>query len=575
MISCLYLRSASAAAPLRIGVLIDGFRLSRAFRQVLQDIQASDFARLELVVLNCQPQTTIAPPKNRFSRYLRLLLNSSFRQALLYSAYQKWDQRNAKHPHPLEEVDVTDVLGNIPRLDVVPITKRFVHRFPPESIAALRAHNLDVLLRFGFNILRGEVLQAARYGIWSFHHGDNDFYRGGPAMFWEVVENNPCSGVILQVLNEKLDDGYILCKSLFATALGLSRNRNVVDPFWGTTHLVIRKLRELHECGWHSVQQHAVPPAEYRGRSAIYRVPTNYQMLKWLAPKISRKLMARPFRRDVIVYWRIALRRSDSQRLLTDPAEQWSNHKWLASPRGHFYADPFLFKDEGQVWIFFEDYLYGTERGRIACAAVQPDLSIGPIIPCLELPHHLSYPAVFRHDGAIYMVPESSSNNTVDLYRAVDFPAAWKHEKTLFRQRAVDTTPLYRNGRWYFFTTLCDTPGAAVFSALFSSNELTGEWVQHPCSPISTDVRGARSAGAIQQSDGRLYRIVQDCSENYGRRLHVREILELTPSSYRERHIRSVEPDWEKGLSGVHTYTFCNGIEAVDAMNFQPRRSIL
>ena len=68
------------------------------------------------------------------------------------------------------------------------------HRFPPGAIAALLSHDLDVILRFGFNILRGEVLTSARYGIWSFHHGDNEFYRGGPPLFWEVVEDNPCSG---------------------------------------------------------------------------------------------------------------------------------------------------------------------------------------------------------------------------------------------------------------------------------------------------------------------------------------------------------------------------------------------
>src|SRR5690348_627661 len=148
MISSLYLRSASAAPPLRIGVLIDGFKLSRAFRQVLIDIQSSNFARLEVVVLNCQPSSPAAASKGRFSRYLRLLLNSGSRQTLLYSTYLKWDQRNSQHSQPLEEVDVTDVLGNIPPLDVLPITKRFVQRFPPESIADLRAHTLHVLLRF-------------------------------------------------------------------------------------------------------------------------------------------------------------------------------------------------------------------------------------------------------------------------------------------------------------------------------------------------------------------------------------------------------------------------------------------
>ena len=36
--------------------------------------------------------------------------------------------------------------------------------------------------------LRGEI---ARHGVWSYHHGDNRFYRGGPPGFWEVMEDQP------------------------------------------------------------------------------------------------------------------------------------------------------------------------------------------------------------------------------------------------------------------------------------------------------------------------------------------------------------------------------------------------
>jgi len=50
------------------------------------------------------------------------------------------------------------------------------------------------------------------------HHGDNDYYRGGPAYFWEVYERNPLSGAILQVLTEHLDAGMVLCKGQFATS---------------------------------------------------------------------------------------------------------------------------------------------------------------------------------------------------------------------------------------------------------------------------------------------------------------------------------------------------------------------
>jgi hypothetical protein len=575
MISSFYLKSGSRERPLRIGVFVDGFELCNAFRSVLTDIQLSDFARLELVVVHDQTSAAVPPPRNKLFRYLRLLIDPDLRRSILYGLYSKLDRRYAEAPDPLESIDCTDILGSCPRLDVTPIAKRFVHRFPADAVAALRSHDLDVIVRFGFNILRGDVLTAARHGVWSFHHGDNDYYRGGPAMFWELVEDNPLSGVILQVLTEKLDDGHVLCKTLFATERGLWRSRNVFSPYWGSTHFVIRKLHELHEMGWDAVKKRAVPSAPYNGKTAIYRAPTNLQMLKWLAPKITRKVLGRPFRREKIPHWRICLRRSESPQMLLDPNAKWADYKWLPSMPGHFYADPVLVKCEGQVWLFFEDYNYGERRGRINCAPIQPDLSVGPVTPCLDLPYHLSYPLVFHDDGETFMIPESASNKTVELYRATNFPVSWKLEKTLFKGAAVDTTPFYRDGIWYFFTTLSEPAGNAAFGALFYANDLTGEWVLHRDSPIATDVRDARSAGAIEKVGERILRPVQDSSENYGRRMHVNEILELTPDIHRERRLHSIEPDWDNGLKGVHTYGFCAGIEVMDAVSSENRSEVI
>jgi hypothetical protein len=35
----------------------------------------------------------------------------------------------------------------------------------------------------------------------------------------------------------------------------------------------------------------------------------------------------------------------------------------------------------------------------------------------VERDHHLSYPFVFSHDGAVYMIPETSAANRVELLR--------------------------------------------------------------------------------------------------------------------------------------------------------------
>lgn len=575
MISSLYLHSKSQNRPLRIGVLVDGFRLSASFRQVLVDIAHSDFANLELVVVNAAANAPSKVHSGELSRYASLLRDPMRRSAVLYSMFQRLNVRQRlAGPDPLEIVDCADILGNCSRLEVLPITKRFVHRFPPDAITAIQTYKIDVMLRFGFNILRGEVLTSARFGVWSFHHGDNDHYRGGPAHFWEVVEDNPVSGVVLQVLNEKLDDGMVICKSIFSSERGLWPNRNRFRPYWGSTHFVIRKLHQLHERGWDSVRKDAVAPAPYRGKSEIYRSPTNTQMLRWLAPALGRKVAGRlnPMRREQMYHWRICLRKSNP--FVPSTAGSASRFKWLESPRGHFYADPFLCDRGGQMWLFFEDYHYGDKRGRISCAPIGADLSVGPARTCLDLPYHLSFPNVFQHGGESFMIPESSANQSVELWRATDFPYSWKFEKKLFSGSLVDTVPVLHHGRWYFFTSLCATPGNAAFGALFSADDLTGKWEHHPASPICTDVRSARSAGAIIKSGDRIFRPVQDCGESYGRRMHVEEILELTPDSYRSHRCYSIEPDWERGLAGTHTYGLCAGIEVRDAVRFVSRSEV-
>src|SRR5215472_2124555 len=131
-------------------------------------------------------------------------------------------------------------------------------------------------------------------------------------------------------------------------------------------------------------------------------------------------------------------------------------------------------------------------------------------------------------------------DGTVELWRASNFPFSWKLEKVLFRGPLVDRTPLSHNSRWYFFTAFSERDSKPGFGGLFTAETLTGEWERHAECPISTDCRYARSAGPILQVRGRLLRPVQDCTENYGRRIHVQEILELSPDAYCDRHVHSI-----------------------------------
>jgi hypothetical protein len=235
-----------------------------------------------------------------------------------------------------------------------------------------------------------------------------------------------------------------------------------------------------------------------------------------------------------------------------------------------------LFEKDRKIWLFFENYPYLDKIGMIACAEVLRDGVISDSRTVLAPGHHLSYPFVFQHRGEIYMLPESGADQTVKLYRADPFPDRWSLEKVLFKgARAVDPTLWVEDGIYWFFVTIVDPPEAGPQLFLFYADSLTGEWKYHPSNPICSDVGFARGAGRIFGENGRRIRPSQDHSHGYGCACHFRQILELTKHSYREASLGSIEPAWEKGLTGTHTYNRSGTFEVIDANRPLPLSKLL
>ena len=92
------------------------------------------------------------------------------------------------------------------------------YSYNSEEIKKIKNLNLDVIIRGGSGILKGDILNVCKIGIFSFHHGDNDFYRGGPPGFWEVYNQEPSTGFIIQRINEVLDNGDVIFKGNIPTS---------------------------------------------------------------------------------------------------------------------------------------------------------------------------------------------------------------------------------------------------------------------------------------------------------------------------------------------------------------------
>ncbi|MGB8260447.1 MAG: hypothetical protein WCE75_08855, partial [Terracidiphilus sp.] len=330
----LFLHSASPNPPLRVGLLLDGPVQPAWVAEVLEDLTRCDFVRVALVVYNGE----------RAGRPRRGPDTALDRRSLLFNLYARWDRAGLNpEEDPFRPTDLSRLLKDLDSIEVVPERRRFVHRFAEPDIERIRERNLDVLLRFGFNILHGEILTAARYGIWSYHHGDSEFYRGGPAYFWETVAGEPVTGAMLQVLTGELDAGRVLERGYFATRPGRSWSRNRVQPYWGSATFIQQKLKELHEHGWERVERGIAPPAPYRGKVKIYTAPRNRTMVEWLVRRIGarvRQWAAGPLRIRRLTHWKLGLLVGDRKRRAEGEPPDPRRFHWTLPPRGHFHTDP-------------------------------------------------------------------------------------------------------------------------------------------------------------------------------------------------------------------------------------------
>lgn len=89
-----------------------------------------------------------------------------------------------------------------------PKTKGNWAELPPETVDLVR-ERCDVAVRFGFGLLRGDVLHAPEFGVLSFHPADIREYRGlGVPQAW--LDGRDTMGVTLQRLNDEIDGGEIV-----------------------------------------------------------------------------------------------------------------------------------------------------------------------------------------------------------------------------------------------------------------------------------------------------------------------------------------------------------------------------
>ncbi|MCE7995987.1 MAG: hypothetical protein HEP71_28665 [Roseivirga sp.] len=545
---------------IRIGLLIQSDQIPSWAYHMLERINASPNTEIALVIKKK------ADLEGQGESFIQGLI--SHPKERLFRLFRKLDKRrNNPKPNAFIPRNLWDLI-DCPKLEISTKSTKFSDRVLPEDIEKIRAYDLDLLFRSGYNILRGDILTVTRYGIWSYHHGDNKVNRGGPAGTWEVLEGWDENGALLQILTEDLDGGITLSESTIQTnKKSLIGNRNTL--YWKASSMLPRKIEELHRLGekkfFEQVDEQNAAPSFYYNR--LYKMPTNAQMrsvfLKNYWERFRRKISKKFYFDQWILLFELKKKENISS--------SFFRFKRIVPPKDRIWADPFVIERNGKYYIFLEELLLkGKKKAHISVIEMDEKGEYSTPQKVLETDFHLSYPFLIEEGAELYMIPESNDNKTIDLYRCTDFPLKWEYHSNIMNNVVASDSTIFRhNNKYWMFTNIKEVPGATTLDELFlfySDDLLSGEWTPHPLNPIISDVKFARPAGNIFEHKGRIYRPAQDNSGHYGRAMNLREIVRLDEEEFEEKTVQSVYPNWDKDLLSTHTLNNSGKLTVIDAL---------
>lgn len=431
-----------------------------------------------------------------------------------------------------------------------------VYRYEYEDIKRIKELNLDLLIRGGSGILRGDILDACPNGVISFHHADKDINRGSPPGFWEVYDRSARTGFVIQRLKDELDGGDVLYKGFVSTHWFYSLNRahlcEVANPFF---HRVLEDITSVSP----KLKVLKKSPYSY----PLYTTPTVFQTLIYLlktsyilGSKIAIKLQGKSLR------WSVAYQFSKKW----NEAMLWRSQR-ISNPKNRFLADPFVIKKNGSHFCFVEDLDFNSNKGSISAYKITPSgyEAIGVV---LEEDFHLSFPFIFEYENEIFMCPETHEKKEIRLYKCIDFPRKWEFHTTLMKNVSAADTIIFKNkDRWWLLTNIdqsCVADHSCQLHIFSSNNPMSDEWIAHENNPVIFDPLIARNGGLIL-SDNEIYRVFQRQGfDMYGEGSGIARITRLSSTEYVEEICSLIQPKFFEGIKGTHTYNFDSDLIVLD-----------
>lgn len=245
-----------------------------------------------------------------------------------------------------------------------------------------------------------------------------------------------------------------------------------------------------------------------------------------------------------------------------EPKVSWISHNYT----DRWFADPFILDvTDDVIFVLVEEFLYNLGRARIARLSIdRKSLYVKESVPILTLPTHLSYPAIIRKEGEVFIYPESGASGKLLLYKYDLKSNTLEETCVLSDENLGDAT--YTN-MWGEDMLFCTTPDAFNGHTLHiyrkNANGLYKD-SETLCFPDNV----ARMAGDFFEVNGRIYRPAQDCNKSYGNGTVIQEI-ERSETGWNIKETNRYFSKNKLYPLGMHTINTYKGVTVVDAVGYR------
>ncbi len=530
----------------RVGVLLDRPAVPKWIHQILIELDRSTVAELALIVNISRCDKSLTPSISR-------------EMPALFDLWRRLDcqffRPRSMHPDTFSVSPFSPGRSHPQFVDChfPPCNKHF--GLQENDLQQIKDANLDVLVDLSSTVPRQQLQDCSRYGVWFFDETDDlliSLY--GDLIHQKLTREN---GVNIRFGDHNVGVLPFSCSAIDP----LSLFRNYSNLYWKRSTLLARALADLKCYGWKDIHDSVQPRI-----TVLAPEPSNISTARLVTRLLLRAAKQQIRSRLFHEQWFIAFRRKD---VLDNLSAQEGSLTIIRPPHDRFYADPFVVDRGDKSYVFFEDFSYLKNKGIISFIELDDLKGCSTAEPVLEENYHLSYPFLFEWEGETYLIPETKTNRTVQLYRATQFPRGWQMVKVLLCDvAAVDSTLFHHQGKFWLFTSGIETEDpwfnghSELF--LFFSDSLVGPFTPHPRNPVVSDVRRSRAAGQIFSSSGQLIRPAQDYSVTDSCAVTLNLIDTLSEREYHETAVATIPRTWMKENIGTHTFNRSERYEVLD-----------